>query len=90
MTNTEVEQLLDGTLQELLPAFAALSEDDKQQVRVHPVVRYIVYRLSTPAQRRKSFPMAEAYYRAPALVADLSWKFQRREASNCLMLCASA
>jgi hypothetical protein len=90
MTDTELERLLDGTLAELTADLDHMPAADIQQVREHPVVRYILYRISTPAERRVHFPASEEYYLAQAQIGDRRWKFQCQKASNRLALCASA
>ncbi len=76
MTDTELERLLDGTLSELWSAMDDMTDKDIRQVREHPVVRYIAYRITTPAQQRGFFRASEAYYLAQARIADRRWKFQ--------------
>jgi hypothetical protein len=73
MTETELEQLVDLDLAGFLAATADMSAEDLQQVRSHPVVIYIMYRVSTPAQRRELFPASEEYYLAQARIADRRW-----------------
>ena len=51
MTETELEQLVDLDLAGFLSALDGMSAEDLQQVRGHPVVIYIMYRIMSPAQR---------------------------------------
>jgi hypothetical protein len=81
MTDTELEQLLNATLRELYSAMDDMTDEDICQVRNHPVVRYIVYRVLPPAERREHFPAAEEYYQAQARMADRRWKFQCQKTS---------
>ena len=82
MTADELERLLDGTLHELLFEMDGMTDEDICQVREHPVVQYIAYRVCTPAQRRVHFPCSEEYYLAQARIADRRWKFQCERASD--------
>jgi hypothetical protein len=81
MTETELEQLVDLDLAGFMSALDGMSADDLQQVRDHPVVIYIMYRVTTPAQRRELFPASEEFYLAQARIADRRWKFQCQKTS---------
>ena len=81
MTDTELERLLDGTLSELMAEMDGMTDEDIRHVSEHPVVRYIAYRVSTPAQRRELFPASEEYYLAQARMADRLGSFQCQKAS---------
>jgi hypothetical protein len=72
------------------PKLDGMSAEGLQQVREHPVVRYVLYRLSSDADRRTLFPASAEYYLAQAQISDRRWKFQCQKASNRLTLCASA
>ena len=76
MTDTELEELVDLDLAEFSSALDGMSAEDLQQVRRHPVVTYIAYRVCSPAQRQAHFPASEEYYLAQARMADRRWKFQ--------------
>ena len=66
MTDTELEQLVDLSRAEFLSALDGMSAEDLEQVRSHPVVRYIAYRVCSPAQRQAHFQASEEYYLAQA------------------------
>lgn len=78
MTDTELERLIDLGLAGFLSALDGMSEDDLQQVRGHPVVRYIAYRVCSDAQRQALFPASEEYYLAQARMADRLGSFNVR------------
>jgi hypothetical protein len=73
MTDPELERLIDLSLAGFL--IDGMSVEDLQQVRSHPVVICVIYRVTTPAQRREHFPAPEEYYLAQARIADRRWKF---------------
>jgi hypothetical protein len=76
MTDTELERLIDLNFPEFLSALDGMPPEDLQQVRSHPVVIYMMYRVTTSGQRRELFPASEEYYLAQARIADRRWKFQ--------------
>ena len=91
MTDTELEQLVDLDLAEFSSRLAGIWAEDLEQVRRHPVVIYIMYRISSAMARSakataeereeglrslRRFPASEEYYLAQARIADRRWKFQ--------------
>ena len=82
MTDTELERLIDLNLAGFLSALDGMSAEDLQQVRNHPVIRYITYRVCSDSERREHFPAAEEYYLAQARISDRRWKFQCQKTAN--------
>ena len=80
MTDTELERLIDLPFTELTSRLDGMSAEDVAQVRNHPVVRYIAYRVCTPAEQQAYFPASEEYYLAQARISDRRWKFQSNKA----------
>jgi hypothetical protein len=66
------ERLLAG---ERISKVDGMSAEDLDQVRSHPVVRYVAYQVYSPAQREAHFPASEEYYLAQARISDRRWKF---------------